>query len=215
MIGRRLLWTAPIALEIPGAVHVLDAHNLETLISRRTAETTRGALARVAAHREATGMAADEARLARRFDTVIAVSDADAAAFDEDGWFRTGDVGCVDSEGYLTITGRLKDIIIRKGENISAKEVEDLLATHPQVADIAVIGLPDPERGERCCAVVVGVDPVRPLMLADLSAYCSDAGLMKQKHPEQVENVRELPRNSTGKVLKAKLRERFGGPQRS
>ena len=79
----------------------------------------------------------------------------DAAAFDEDGWFRTGDLGMLDAEGNLTITGRLKDVIIRKGENISAKEVEDLLFTHPKVADVAVIGLPDPASGERACAVVV------------------------------------------------------------
>jgi acyl-CoA synthetase (AMP-forming)/AMP-acid ligase II len=79
----------------------------------------------------------------------------DADAFDEHGWFRTGDLGRVDQAGNLTITGRLKDVIIRKGENISAKEVEDLLFTHPQVADVAVVGLQDAERGERVCAVVV------------------------------------------------------------
>ena len=79
----------------------------------------------------------------------------DADAFDADGFFRTGDLGWLDADGYLVISGRLKDIIIRKGENISAKEVEDLLYEHPSVADVAVIGLPDPERGERACAVVV------------------------------------------------------------
>src|SRR6185503_20312463 len=75
-------------------------------------------------------------------------SSLDEAAFDEEGWFRTGDLGRIDAEGMVTITGRLKDIIIRKGENISAKEVEDLLFTHPAVADAAVIGLPDPASGE-------------------------------------------------------------------
>ena len=77
-----------------------------------------------------------------------------ADAFDEDGYFRTGDLGVLDAEGNLKITGRLKDIIIRNGENISAKEVEDLLYTHPKVADVAVIGLPDPKTGERACAIV-------------------------------------------------------------
>ena len=79
----------------------------------------------------------------------------DEAAFDEDGWFRTGDLGVIDEDGYVRITGRLKDVIIRKGENVSAQEVEDLLYEHEQVADVAVIGLPDDERGEMVCAVVV------------------------------------------------------------
>ena len=78
----------------------------------------------------------------------------DAEAFDDEGYFRSGDLGIVDDEGYVTITGRLKDVIIRHGENISAKEVEDLLYAHPAVADVAVIGLPDPKTGERACAVV-------------------------------------------------------------
>ena len=78
-----------------------------------------------------------------------------AAAFLPGGWFRTGDVGRTDADGYLTVTDRLKDIIIRGGENISAKEVEDLLVTHPAVADVAVIPVPDPALGERVCAVVV------------------------------------------------------------
>ena len=78
----------------------------------------------------------------------------DAEAFDADGYFRSGDLGIVDADGYVTITGRLKDVIIRHGENISAKEVEDLLYAHPAVADVAVIGLPDPKTGERACAVV-------------------------------------------------------------
>ena len=75
-------------------------------------------------------------------------------ALDEDGYFRTGDLGRLRADGHLTLTGRLKDVIVRKGENISAKEIEDLLYTHPKVVEIAVIGLPDPERGERVCAVV-------------------------------------------------------------
>ncbi len=79
----------------------------------------------------------------------------DADAFDQDGWFRTGDLGQQDADGYLIITGRLKDIIIRNMENISAKEVEDLLFEHPQVGDVAVIGLPDERTGERVVAVVV------------------------------------------------------------
>ena len=83
----------------------------------------------------------------------------DADAFDDDGWFRTGDLGRSTSDGYVVITGRLKDIIIRKGENISAKEVEDLLFTHPKVADVAVIGLPDARRASARVAFVVPADP--------------------------------------------------------
>ena len=81
-----------------------------------------------------------------------------AEAFDDDGWFRTGDIGHLRADGHVVLTGRLKDIIIRKGENIAAKEIEDLLYAHPKVGDVAVIGLPDRERGERVCAVVEAPD---------------------------------------------------------
>ncbi len=135
----------------------------------------------------------------------------DADAFDADGFFRTGDLGILDAEGYLSISGRLKDVIIRKGENISAKEVEDLLYTHEQVADVAVIGVPDPNAGERACAVVVPADPLLGLTLADVVAHLTAAGLMRQKLPERLELVDALPRNPTGKVLKHELRKRFGG----
>ena len=135
----------------------------------------------------------------------------DADAFDADGFFRTGDLGILDAEGYLSISGRLKDVIIRKGENISAKEVEDLLYTHEQVADVAVIGVPDPNAGERACAVVVPADPLLSLTLADVVAHLTAAGLMRQKLPERLELVDALPRNPTGKVLKHELRKRFGG----
>jgi acyl-CoA synthetase (AMP-forming)/AMP-acid ligase II len=94
----------------------------------------------------------------------------DAEAFDAEGYFRTGDLGVIDAEGYVTITGRLKDIIIRNAENISAKEVEDILYTHPKVQDVAAIGLPDPKTGERVCAVVALLDPADPLTLAEMLA---------------------------------------------
>ena len=133
----------------------------------------------------------------------------DAAAFDEDGYFRSGDLGVVDAEGFVRITGRLKDVIIRKGETIPAKEVEDLLYTHPKVRDVAVIGLPDPALGERCCAVVVSEDPGDPIAFEDMVQFLRDAELMVQKIPEQLEMVEELPRNPAGKVLKNDLRERY------
>ncbi len=133
----------------------------------------------------------------------------DEAAFDDEGFFRTGDLGHLDREGFLTITGRLKDVIIRKGENISAKEVEDLLYQHPKVADVAVIGLPDPRSGERCCAVVADRDPTVPLAFEEMAAFLKDQGLMVQKIPEQLEHLAEIPRNPTGKILKHELRERY------
>ena len=136
-------------------------------------------------------------------------SSLDADAFDGDGFFRTGDLGTSDAEGFLTITGRLKDVIIRKGENISAKEVENLLFTSPDVADAAVVGIPDPASGERACAVLVPADPAAPPTLDALAEFCVDAGLMRQKIPEQLEIVDVLPRNATGKVLKHELRKRY------
>ena len=133
----------------------------------------------------------------------------DADAFDADGYFRTGDLGTMDVEGFVRITGRLKDIIIRKGENVSAKEIEDLLFTHPRVAEAAVIGLPDAERGERVCAVVVGTEGAEPLEFAEMVAFLKGAGLITHKLPEQLEVVERLPRNPTGKVLKRDLVARF------
>jgi acyl-CoA synthetase (AMP-forming)/AMP-acid ligase II len=135
----------------------------------------------------------------------------DADAFDDEGWFRTGDLGRIDADGMVTITGRLKDIIIRKGENISAKEVEDLLFTHPLVADAAVIGLPDPASGERACAVVALKDAASPLTLDEMSAFLKEKKLRAQAIPEQLEIVDALPRNPAGKVLKQDLKKRYAG----
>jgi acyl-CoA synthetase (AMP-forming)/AMP-acid ligase II len=132
----------------------------------------------------------------------------DADAFDDEGYFRSGDLGIVDEDGYVTITGRLKDVIIRHGENISAKEVEDLLYAHPAVADVAVIGLPDPVTGERACAVVA-VSEGHEFGLDDMVAYLKDKGLRVQSIPEQLELVAAVPRNPAGKILKHTLREQF------
>ncbi len=131
----------------------------------------------------------------------------DAAAFDAEGFFHTGDLGRIDAGGYVVITGRTKDVIIRKGENISAKEVEDLLYTHPKIADAAVIGLPDPRIGERCCAVVACKGDA--LEFTEMVAFLAGTGLARQKIPEQLEIVDEVPRNAAGKIQKQLLRERF------
>jgi acyl-CoA synthetase (AMP-forming)/AMP-acid ligase II len=135
----------------------------------------------------------------------------DADAFDDSGWLRTGDLGSVDAEGHLTITGRLKDIIMRKGESIGAKEIEDLLYPHPDVADVAVIGLADAERGERICAVVQPARREQPPTLDQLVAYLRDQQIMPQKLPEQLELMDQLPRGAAGKVLKQDLRQRLAG----
>src|SRR5207247_8552650 len=132
----------------------------------------------------------------------------DAEAFDDDGYFRTGDLGRQDDAGNLTITGRLKDVIIRKGENISAKEIEDLLFQHPQVADVAVVGLSDPALGELACAVVAPKAGPPP-KLEDLCEFLLGKGLSKRKLPERLEVVDALPRNPAGKVVKTELRDRY------
>jgi cyclohexanecarboxylate-CoA ligase len=132
-------------------------------------------------------------------------------AYDADGWFRTGDLGVLRADGHLRLTGRLKDVIIRKGENISARELEDVLFNHPKVGDVAVVGLPDEERGELVCAVVEPPEGGEALTFDEMVAACTDAGLMRQKIPERLEVVDKLPRNETlNKVLKYKLREQFG-----
>jgi cyclohexanecarboxylate-CoA ligase len=135
--------------------------------------------------------------------------DLDIPAFDQDGYFRTGDLGIVRADGHVVVTGRNKDIIIRKGENVSAKEVEDLVYRHPKVAAVAVIGLPDRDRGERVCAVIEAAPDQKELTLLELQDYCRTAGLMMQKIPEQLEVVDELPRNATLKILKYQLRQHF------
>ncbi|MFF7720608.1 class I adenylate-forming enzyme family protein [Streptomyces luteogriseus] len=133
-----------------------------------------------------------------------------AEAFDEDGFLRTGDLGRLTETGHLVLTGRLKDVIIRKGENISAQEIEDLLHRHPALGDVAVIGLPDAARGELVCAVVEQPPGAEALTLADITAFLRAEGLSVHKLPERLEVVDALPRGDTlRKVLKYRLRERF------
>ena len=130
----------------------------------------------------------------------------EAAAFDEAGYFRMGDLGRIVDEDYLVITGRQKDIIIRNGENISPKEIEDLLTLHPDVAEVSVIGLPSEKTGEMACAVVLPAGSARPTC-ADFAAFLTDFGIAKLKFPEHVVFRSDLPRNATGKVLKHVLRD--------
>jgi non-ribosomal peptide synthetase component E (peptide arylation enzyme) len=133
----------------------------------------------------------------------------DADVFTPDGFVRTGDLGRFDEHGAVVITGRIKDVIIRKGENVSAKEVEDVLFAHPKIADVAVLGLPDAERGEMVCACIVPVDPSDPPSRQELLDFCQGQGLMMQKIPERVEVIDAMPRTPSGKVPKHELRARL------
>src|SRR6185503_9438618 len=127
---------------------------------------------------------------------------------DDDGWLRTGDLGVLDEAGFLRITGRKKDIIIRKGENISAREIEDLLTSHPAVAEVAVIGLPDPAAGEIACAVIRLAPGSSAPSLAEVTAHLLALGLSKRKLPERLTVVDEFPRTASGKIVKRALRDR-------
>jgi non-ribosomal peptide synthetase component E (peptide arylation enzyme) len=128
----------------------------------------------------------------------------DNDAFLDDGWFRTGDLATYDGE-YLTIVDRLKDVIIRGGENISAQEVEALLVTHPVVSEAACVAAPDPVMGERVCAFVI-LRPNTTVTLEDLRMHLLLAGLARFKLPERLEIRDDLPRTASGKVQKAPLR---------
>ncbi|QKS00325.1 cyclohexanecarboxylate-CoA ligase [Sphingomonas sp. CL5.1] len=130
-----------------------------------------------------------------------------AAALLPGGWYRTGDIGHCDADGFLVISDRKKDIIIRGGENISSREVEDILLGDPMIADAAVVAFPDERMGEIVCAYVIaraGAD----VTLESVRAFFATSGVAKQKTPERVVCISELPRNSTGKILKHELRAR-------
>jgi acyl-CoA synthetase (AMP-forming)/AMP-acid ligase II len=131
---------------------------------------------------------------------------ATAAAF-RDGWFHSGDVGYLDDEGFLYVVDRLKDVVIRGGENVYCVEVEAVLHEHPAVADVAVIGIDERVMGERVCAVVVPRDGA-VVELADLRAFATDR-LAAFKHPEALYVVDDLPTTATGKIAKRELRARI------
>jgi acyl-CoA synthetase len=132
-----------------------------------------------------------------------------ATVFDADGWYRTGDVGVLDDEGYLTITDRVSDIIIRGGENISAQEIEELMLGIDAIAEVSVVAAPDERLGERAAAVLrLRPGTVMP-SLAEVRERLTSAGLARQKWPESLHLVDEFPRTPSGKVQKFRLREQL------
>jgi non-ribosomal peptide synthetase component E (peptide arylation enzyme) len=133
---------------------------------------------------------------------------ASQLAFDPDGYFRTGDIGTLSSDGALKVTGRKKDIIIRGGENLSALEIEEILLRHPAVREAAAIAVPDPTFVERVAAVV-SLRPNATLSLEDVRTHFSGAGVARQKTPERLVVLDELPHTATGKVMKQELRRRL------
>lgn len=128
------------------------------------------------------------------------------SAFNEEGFYRSGDQGRFTDTGHLVVTGRIKDLIIRNGENIAPKEIEDLLLRHEAIAEIAIVGIPDPGTGEKACAVIVPASG-ELVGLADLAEFLAQFGVAKFKYPEQVELREALPKNDAGKVLKHVLRD--------
>jgi len=123
-----------------------------------------------------------------------------------EGYQHTGDLGVYDEDGYLRVVGRKKDMILRGGQNIFPKEIEDLLSEHPDVRDIAVVGMPDPVLGERVCAFVVPREGKAP-GVADFASFLDERGVARFKWPERVELVASLPLGPGGKVRKDVLRE--------
>jgi acyl-CoA synthetase (AMP-forming)/AMP-acid ligase II len=135
-------------------------------------------------------------------------SSLNEAAFTADGWFRTGDIGILDEQGRLTIVDRKKDIIIRGGENISSKEVEDALLQHPRIAEAAAVGWPDEVYGERVGAFVQ-LSEGDSLTIEELAAHFASLGVARQKTPEHLVLIDDFPRNQSGKILKHELRNRI------
>ncbi|GLZ06624.1 cyclohexanecarboxylate-CoA ligase [Actinomadura sp. NBRC 104412] len=131
-----------------------------------------------------------------------------AESFTADGWFRTGDLATISPDGGITIAGRVKDIVVRGGENISVKEVEDYLLEHPAVADVAIVGVPDDTLGERACAFVVTREDASPPTLRELGGFLLEHDIAKHKLPEYLLVTDRLPRTESGKIQKFRLRER-------
>jgi fatty-acyl-CoA synthase len=137
--------------------------------------------------------------------------EATALAIDKDGWFRTGDAGFIDEEGFLTISDRIKDMIITGGENVYPAEVESALMRHPAIVEVAVIGEPHEQWGESIVAMVV-MKPGQSLTIEALREFAGEQ-LARYKLPGRLEIISALPRNATGKILKYQLRQMIAKPE--
>ncbi len=132
-----------------------------------------------------------------------------ARALDEEGWYYSGDLCRMDEAGYIKITGRKKDIIVRGGENISSREVEDILLQHPKIHDACVVAMPDERLGERSCAYVVLKAPHHSLSLEEVVAFFSRKRVAKYKYPEHIVVIEKLPRTASGKIQKFFVKKRY------
>ena len=129
----------------------------------------------------------------------------------EGRWFDTGDIARIDAEGYLRISGRTKDVIIRGGENIPVAYVENALYENPKIATVAVVGIPDPRLQERACACVVLKPGVQEFTFTEMQQFLGEKGLARQYWPESLDVMTELPSTSTGKIQKFRLRDAIIG----
>lgn len=167
---------------------------------------------------DGTGQCVPEGRageiLVRGPSMMIGYTDKDetAKAVDADGFFRTGDIGMLTSDGAIVITARLKDLIIRGGENLSPKEIEDALMRHPAIAEVAVVSMPHPRLGEGVCAYVAVRSGFEAPTLMDLADFLEREGLARQKFPERVEYIADFPRTPSGKIRKDVLRDALRQP---
>ncbi|HEX4587168.1 MAG TPA: AMP-binding protein [Mycobacterium sp.] len=203
----------------PPLIRMAAAYFEETVVSRvygstEVPVTTVGALGDLEHAAETDGHAgiadiklADGEIRARGPQMLVGYQHAEdeTESFDGQGFFRTGDLGAWVDDEFLVVTGRAKDLIIRNGENISPKEIEDILVGHAAIAEVAVVGIPDQRTGERACAVIVASDHPAP-GLADLREMLMRQGVAKFKVPEQVVIWDALPKNDAGKVLKHQIR---------
>jgi cyclohexanecarboxylate-CoA ligase len=146
------------------------------------------------------------------FDEYLDRPDLTAEAMTADGWYRTGDLATIDADGFLRLTGRVKDIINRGGEKVPVAEIEQLLHEHPAVAEVAIVAMPDERLGERACAfIVLAPEAGEGLDLAGVRTYLDSRAVSKHYWPERVEEIVEMPRTPSGKIQKFVLRERAKG----
>jgi len=156
-----------------------------------------------------------QVRGASVFDGYLGDDAATAAAFTADGWFRSGDLATLDADGYVHITGRVKELINRGGIKFNLIDIEAAIARHPDIAQCAIVPMPDPVLGERACCFAVPRDTASRPSLADICRFLTDQGVAKARWPEHLEIIDEMPMTPTRKVAKGKLTQRAAMLHRS